>query len=139
MVHLALGQVEQYWFPTSANLPASQASSINYLQVIYSTDYVAQTDFLGQTNKWLQKEANDNNIYIIPAKKLGTSTIRNKQVFIQDLINSSYINLDEDKYGIYIPWDDIINRRAFQWFARLSPKQVLESDTVIGKHLLINS
>jgi hypothetical protein len=39
--------------------------------------------------------------------------------------------------GLYIPADEILKRTAFQWFARLSAKQALASDTIIGKYLLI--
>jgi hypothetical protein len=31
-----------------------------------------------------------------------------------------------------------LNRRKFEWFARLSPKQVLESETIIGNYLLLS-
>ena len=112
---------------------------INFLQIIYSSDFVAQTDFLGQSNKWLQKAVNNDKMYLVPAEKLGCSNVRDKQVFIEDLINSRDIDFDIDAYGIYIPWDEIINKTAFQWFARLSPRQVLDSNTVIGKHLLAYS
>ena len=60
-------------------------------------------------------------------------------VYVDELIGSSFVNFKEDAIGIYIPWNEIINRTALQWFARLSPQQVLESDTIIGKNLLINN
>ena len=33
----------------------------------------------------------------------------------------------------------ILNRTAFQWLARLSPAQILNSDTALGKILLVSS
>jgi hypothetical protein len=38
---------------------------------------------------------------------------------------------------LYIPADEILKRNNYQWFARLSAKQALASDTTIGKYLLI--
>ena len=31
-----------------------------------------------------------------------------------------------------------MSRVKFEWFARMSPKQVLESDTIIGNYLLLS-
>jgi hypothetical protein len=36
-----------------------------------------------------------------------------------------------------IPSDEILKRINYQWFARLSAKQVVESDTIIGNYLLV--
>jgi hypothetical protein len=32
----------------------------------------------------------------------------------------------------------MLSRRKFEWFTRLSPKQVLESDTIIGNYILLS-
>ena len=39
--------------------------------------------------------------------------------------------------GIYIPSDEILNRRNYEWFSRMSPAQVLESKMIISKYILI--
>lgn len=54
-------------------------------------------------------------------------------------MSQQYLDLYPDTYGIYIPAADILNRRHYEWFSRLSEKQVLESDTIIGKYLLLSS
>jgi F0F1-type ATP synthase beta subunit len=58
-------------------------------------------------------------------------------VMIERLISNNFIDFINCIYGIYIPADDVLNRLKYNWFARLSPEQVLESDTTIGKQLLI--
>ena len=58
-------------------------------------------------------------------------------VDIEDLIGSTFIDLNSDTFGMYVPWDQFINRTAFQWFVQLTAKEVLESNTMIGKHLLV--
>ena len=47
--------------------------------------------------------------------------------------------LSPDAAGIYLPAKEILTRTAFRWFGRMNAKQVLESDTVAGKLLLVNS
>ena len=47
------------------------------------------------------------------------------------------MNLCPDTYGVLIPADEILKRHKFEWFARLSEKQVLQSDTIIGNYILV--
>ena len=112
---------------------------VNFLEILNSTDFTAQHDFLGRTNEWLSSAASTNEINIINGEFLGTQKADGSAIYANELLGSSYIELNNDALGLYIPWDELLNRPKLQWFPRLSPKQVLESDTVIGKHLLINS
>jgi hypothetical protein len=61
-----------------------------------------------------------------------------KPVTLDRLMSNNFINLSDRVHGLYLPADEILKRTAFQWFARLSAKQALESNTTIGKYLLIN-
>jgi hypothetical protein len=56
---------------------------------------------------------------------------------LERLMNNSFINFADDIYGVYVPADDLLKRTKYNWFVRLSPEQVLESDTIIGKQLLV--
>ena len=38
---------------------------------------------------------------------------------------------------IYIPSNEILHRTSYQWFSRLSAKQLLTSDMIISKYMLI--
>jgi len=53
-------------------------------------------------------------------------------------MGNTFLNLCDKVQGLYIPADEILKRTAYQWFARQSAKQALNSNTVIGKYLLIN-
>ena len=52
-------------------------------------------------------------------------------------MSNHYLKICHDAYGIVIPSEEILKRRNFEWFARLSEKQVLQSDTIIGNYLLV--
>jgi hypothetical protein len=78
-------------------------------------------------------------VSIIPAEELGAKTTTNKAVYLEDLLGDTDIPLSPTAAGLYIPEQDILKRSKFQWFARLSPKQVLESNTLIGKYILVNA
>jgi hypothetical protein len=59
-------------------------------------------------------------------------------LLIDDLLSDDDdFALPKCAFGLYIPADEILSRINLQWFARLSPQQVLESNTVIARYLLL--
>ena len=54
-------------------------------------------------------------------------------------MSQDYLNVYPQTYGILIPSDEILKRRKYEWFSRLSHKQVLQSNTIIGNYLLLSN
>jgi len=52
-------------------------------------------------------------------------------------LGDTFINLSGKVRGLYIPADEILKRTKYQWFARLSAKQLSTSDTMVGKYMAI--
>ena len=98
--------------------------------------------FLDLTNDWINqvnktKDAiNSKDINIIDGMFIGTKDTNGKPVLIEELISSNYIDMHDNICGVYIPWDELINRKKYQWFSKLTPHEVLESDTNISRFLL---
>jgi hypothetical protein len=111
---------------------------IEYLQRMISEDYTAQSVFTGEISEWFASQKN-NNITAISASMLGVVDTEGKAVTIERLAGNSYIPLSSESCGIYFSAQEILRRTAFQWLARLSPAQVLDSDTMMGKALLVGS
>lgn len=111
---------------------------INHIQVIISKDHVNESEFTGSIDKWLESCMNKNEISLLNSEMLGLVSNDNKLIILDDLMNNTFIDLHKDAHGIYIPSDEILLRKKYQWFARLSPEQVLKSNTLIGKYILIN-
>jgi hypothetical protein len=110
---------------------------IDFMQRTISTDFTAETKFLGEFNRWCETRIRRNEINVIDGKEIGTKTIDNNQILIDHLLSQNYLNLYPSLYGIYIPANEILNRRYYEWFSRLSEKQVLESNTIIGNYFLV--
>jgi hypothetical protein len=111
---------------------------IDFMQRIISTDTTSQSVFLGDFNRWCEARVNENKINIISGLDIGIKNIEEEPIKLEDLISQNYLKLYPNTYGIYIPSNEILKRRKYEWFARLSEKQVLESDTIIGKYLLLS-
>jgi hypothetical protein len=109
----------------------------NFIQRVSSHDYTADVKFLGEYDKWCMQRIESGRINLIDGVEIGTKTIDEKQIIIDDLMSNHYLDLYQGTYGILIPADEILSRRKFEWFARLSPKQVMESDTIIGNYILL--
>lgn len=114
------------------------AEFCNYIQTISSHDHTAESKFLGQFDRWTMKRVEQRKINLIEGIYIGTKTIDDKQILLDDLMSNHYLDLYKGTYGILIPADELLNRVKFGWFIRMSPRQVLESDTIIGNYLLLS-
>lgn len=128
----------------STEIIGCKANSVNmkkylkHLEILYSSDFGMEAEFLGKNNAWLSNEINNNNINLIQARYFGICDVDGDIIELSDLIScNKNIKLDPDSCGVYIPWNDVINRTQFQWFAQLSPTEVLKSNTNISKYLLL--
>ena len=111
---------------------------IEYLQHLISVDYTSESVFKGSADMWLQEQSKKENVIIIPAKCLGVKDVTNKNVTLDKLIGSSFVDFCPKALGVYFPQEQILNRTAYQWFANLNASQLLESDTIMGKLLVSN-
>tara|TARA_A100001011_G_C14319677_1_gene849867 strand:- start:794 stop:1768 length:975 start_codon:yes stop_codon:yes gene_type:complete len=129
-------------FMASRNILGAQKESpvidqyINYLEKLISSDYTAESDFLGGQDRWLQNEVNKGNIIQIDGSKLGQKDTDGRRVDLDRLIGSTYVDLPEQRLGLYIPSASVLKRTNYQWFAYLSAQEAMASDTYIGKLLL---
>ena len=55
----------------------------------------------------------------------------------QDLMGSTFIEFGKDTCAIYVDSNEILKRVKYQWFARLSQKQLINCNTMLAKYLLI--
>jgi hypothetical protein len=110
---------------------------INFLEHVVSQDFVEESNILGAAGQWCQAKILKGEVGLIEAGVVGQKDAEGGSVTIDRLVQNTYVNLAGNVLGLYIPADELLNRFAYNWFARLSAKQVLESDTTIGKYLLI--
>jgi hypothetical protein len=109
-----------------------------HIQNTISHDYTAESIFLGDFNKWCAQKIQASKMNMIEGVEIGTKTVSEKQIILDDLMSNNYLDLYHSTYGILIPSQEILTRRKYEWFARMSEEQVLESDTIIGNYILLS-
>ena len=114
------------------------AKLCNYIQMVSSSDHTAESKFLGQFDRWCMKNVEEGKINLIDGHEIGTKTIEDKQIILDDLMSNNYLDLYKGTYGILIPSNELLNRLQYGWFVRSSQRQVLESETIIGNYLLLS-
>ena len=126
----------------SDNLIGSQKNNpiiseyVNYLEQMISNDYTAESIFEGCVDRWLNKQVKIGNANTIQSNLLGARDEDGKLVRIEDLIGSSFVNFDCNALGVFIPQNELLKRTDYEWFNRLNVKQIMESDTTLGKLFL---
>ena len=110
---------------------------VDFMLRTYSSDYTAETVFLGEVNRFCEKRIRNGQMNLISGVDIGIKNIDDEPILIEDLMSNNYLKLYGGTYGILIPSDEILSRNQYQWFSRLSHKQVLESNTIIGNYLLL--
>jgi len=110
---------------------------INFMEIEISQDYTDEIKFLGSFDTWCKDYKKKNKINIIDGSFIGTKTNGNKQILIDDLLTNNYIEISKKIYGIYIPENELMKRINYNWFLRMSPKQVLEGNMIISKYILL--
>lgn len=74
---------------------------------------------------------------VVDGKYIGTKTKQNRTVFIDDLFNNVELLDKGERYGVLLPYDDLLNKSKYSWFSRMSYAQIKNSklfiSTIISK------
>jgi len=112
---------------------------IKHMEMIYGTNFTSSAEFEDVISKWLLKCAENNQINVIDGKYIGIKDINNAMINLEELMGSTFIELHTNVYALYIPSNDLLKRSKYNWFCKLSTKDVLEANTIISKYLLISN
>ena len=134
------GNINYDYFPNSKLMGClagcqKMGNYINYLENKYSNNFTDSISFNDETNLWFVN--NQTNLIIIPSKLLGGKDKIGEKVNIDRLLNSTFIEFSDDKYGIYIPKEELLKRKNLNWFIYLNIQDVLNANTQLSKNLLI--
>lgn len=123
------------YFPDTIMMGCKKKSTImkrfiEFQEELYK-DKSAQADFIGNESLWLNRETT-----ALDGAYIGIKKIDGVPVSLEELLGTSHISLPETMYGIYLPQKEILSRTKCNWFARMSPEQILNSQLMISKYIL---
>ena len=110
---------------------------INFMEMKISDDFTAQNQFLGEFDSWCHQKIVNGKMRLISGTDLGTKTVDDEPVTVDTLLSDDYIHFYNKMYGIWIPACQILNRRHYEWFARMSPEQIFESQFILAKYIVL--
>jgi hypothetical protein len=103
----------------------------SWLEQTISKDYTSASAF--DKDWWSERQ----DVQQIPPFQMGVVDTKDQPITLERLMGNSFINVDPSAYGVYIPDDRLLESIKYGWFARLSAEQVLRSDTIAGKLILL--
>ena len=112
---------------------------INHLEILYSSDYSNTTTIQDLVNKWLLMKSQNDEIDLINGQYIGTKNINNKLINLEDIMSSTFLELNNKCYGLYVPSDELLKRNNYNWFCKLNSREVLEASTNLSKYLLLTN
>jgi len=109
-----------------------------YIEYEISKDYTDQMKFLGAINNYLVEEIQSKKIYMFDSGYIGAKTSSGGAIIIDTLMSSEYIELADTCHGIYIDMYDLLNRTKYEYFPRMSMRQVCEGTSMLSKYMLLS-
>jgi hypothetical protein len=110
---------------------------INFMEMKITEDYTDQINFLGEFDSWCNQKITNGKMRLIPGTDVGIRTINDEPVTVDTLLSEDYINFYGKMYGIWIPDKQILKRRHYEWFARMSPDQIFKSQFILAKYFVL--
>jgi hypothetical protein len=119
----------------STQLMGSNAENVELQKYIQIYAKELTKDFV-ENHNFDMNYFKQNHIPYIDGKLIGTRTRYNDKISIEDLMSNKKIILDKNHIGLYIPHEQLIKRRVYNWYCNLSEEEVLKCNVFISYYML---
>jgi len=129
------------FFPSNEMMGSPKKNSIikkyiTYIEQLLSKDATNESVFDGNMDRWIYMNVKNNNITLVDGSKIGTKTIDNKPITIEELFNkNTNFEISHNNYGVYLSNNELLSRHKFNWFVSISIDEILVSELFISKLL----
>ena len=136
--------VSQRFFPSHKLMGCKKNSEsmkelVENLEVIVSENNNDLVKFEGLIDRHINKLCLEGKCGIICGKALGVKDKENKVILVDHLLNNSPLNLCMCSLScIVLPDDEILKRHKYNWFVRMSHRQVLGGDIQVSKFMILS-
>jgi hypothetical protein len=77
-----------------------------------------------------------NNIPYLDGKIIGVKNKYNNTIKLEDLMENKHIELCEQNIGLYIPHNELLKRKKYNWYCYLNFEEVLNCKVFISNYML---
>ena len=112
---------------------------MEFMQRTISKDFTAESVFVGDFDRWIEARMREQKINSLPGYVIGVKDINGEPVTVEELMGNTPLKFSTKMYGIWIPSHDLLKRRKFEWFTRLSVNQLLDANTILSKYILMSN
>ena len=144
LVNRNVTSVNSRFFPSHRFMGCKKGSKgmkelLENLEVVISENHNDFVKFDGLIDKHINKLCKEGKCALVCGKSLGVKDKENKVILVEDLLNSSPLNLCKCSLNcIVLPDDEILKRQKYNWFVRLSHRQVLRGDFEASKFMILS-
>ena len=110
-----------------------------WLEKAISIDYSSEMTFNNTPSKYLNEQVKQRKITLVDGKLIGIKDETGNQVAIEDLFNTKYIQFIDNLLGINVPDKEISLRHSYNWINKITIQDLLNSDLLISKYLLLTN
>jgi hypothetical protein len=111
---------------------------VEYLKKRNKTPHFSSDrDFLGDTSQWCMNAIREQKMTLIGGEYVGVKTAKGKPVLLDDLMEETYLDLHTDCVGIYIPENELLSRKRYQWFAVMPTDELMNTNMAITRYMKI--
>jgi len=104
---------------------------VDFQETLYKNK-TSSMEFQGCVQTWLST----CGCTIVEGDLIGIKKRKTKQpVTLRDLLGTQELDLPMNLYGIYVPREEILSNTKYEWFARMSPEQILASPFQFAEHV----
>lgn len=97
--------------------------------------FSSDRDFLGDTSQWCSEAISANKLNLVGGELVGVKTAHRQAVLVDHLMEEESLDLVSNAVGIYIPEDELLSRKKYQWFPVLPTEDLLKTTTSITRYL----
>ena len=99
--------------------------------------FSSDRDFLGDTAQWCMDAIAAEKMNLIGGEYVGVKTTKRQAILIDHLMEEEYLDLSPNCVGIYIPENELLSRKKYQWFPVLPTEELMKTNASIAKYMKV--
>jgi len=97
--------------------------------------FSSDRDFLGDTAQWCSDAISANKMNLVGGELVGVKTAKRQSILLDNLMEEEYLDLSPNCVGIYIPEEELLSRKKYQWFSVLPTEDLMNTTSSITRYL----